>query len=350
MKTETFVILIPGFAENEEDSTCLPSQQLFVNLLKEKFPALNIVIIAFQYPFISHEYNWHRSHVIALGGKGRSKFFRLMLWRKAWKKLKRLNKETKLIGILSFWCGECALIGDRFSKKYGMLHYCWLMGQDAKKENNYVKRIKPLPTTLVAISDFIRKEFSTNHGIQPQQVIPFGIGPAQFPHENMERSIDVLGAGSLISLKQFDVFIEIINRLRKQLPTVNAVIYGKGPEEDRLKQLITAYDLRDRIVLPGETKHSKLLKEMVRTKIFLHTSRYEGLGVVCIEALYAGAHVISFCRPMDKDIPQWHIVDTIDEMAQKAISLLLGHPMEHNPVMPFAMGESVEKIMQLFGK
>jgi glycosyltransferase involved in cell wall biosynthesis len=350
MKPETFVILIPGFAASESDSTCLPSQQLFVKLLKEKFPGLNVVILAFQYPFIPGKYDWHHCRVIALGGKGRSKLFRLLLWKRIWKILKQLNKENNVIGLLSFWCGECALVGHRFSKKYGTPHYCWIRGQDAKKNNNYVSRIKPSAKELVAVSDFIQNEFETNHGIKPQLVIPNGIDTREFPNENSPRDIDVLGAGSLIQLKQFDLFTNVIGKLKKNIPGISAMVCGKGPEENNLKHLINEYDLHNNLVLPGELSHPELLNRMKRSKIFLHTSNYEGFSAVCIEALYAGAKVISFCKPMKQNIPGWYIVNTKEEMLQMALDILSNNSIEYAPVLPYEMQASVEKIMLLFGK
>lgn len=350
MKPETFVILIPGFAASETDSTCLPSQQLFVKLLKEKFPNLNIVVIAFQYPFVSGEYYLYNCRVISLGGKGRSKLFRLILWRKAWVHLKSLNSESRVIGLLSVWCGECALIGKRFSKRYDLRHHCWIQGQDAKKENKYVDRIKPTSIELIALSDFIQIAFERNHGIQPQWVLTPGIDPRQFPKEAIRKDIDVLGAGSLIPLKQFDVFVEIINSLRQEIPAINAMICGKGPEENKLKELIATYSLQNNLSITGELAHPQLLHTMNRASIFLHTSNYEGFGVVCIEALYAGAQVISFCKPMSEAIPNWHIVKTKEEMIEKAKDILLDPSIEYKPVLPYTMQDTIEKMMKLFGK
>jgi len=350
MKPETFVILIPGFAKNETDSTCLPSQQQFIKMLKEKFPALNIVVIAFQYPFISDEYNLHNCRVISLGGKGRSKIFRLMLWRKVWAALKRVNKGNNIVGLLSFWCGECALIGHKFGKKYNIRHHCWIRGQDAKKDNRYVARIKPKANELIALSDFIQREFERNHGVKPQKVIAPGIDTRQFPKENVAKDIDLLGVGSLIPLKQYDVFIDIISSVKQQLPGIKAMICGKGPEENKLRQLIERNSLQNNLSLPGELSHQQVLGQMKRGRIFLHTSNYEGFGVVCLEALYAGATVISFCKPMNEAILHWHIVNSKEEMTRKIMDILQTTSIENDPVLPYTMEGSIEKIMQLFGK
>jgi hypothetical protein len=87
---------------------------------------------------------------------------------------------------------------------------------------------------------------------------------------------------------------------------------------------------------------------MQQCRVFLHTSSYEGLGVVCLEALYAGAQVISFCKPMNTDIPGWHIVNTKEEMAAKAIELLQHKTRNHDAVIPYSMEDAAKKIMRLF--
>jgi len=84
---------------------------------------------------------------------------------------------------------------------------------------------------------------------------------------------------------------------------------------------------------------------MKKTKIMLHTSEYEGFGNVCIEALYAGAHVISFTKPMNEAIPHWHIVATKEEMIIKAFDILQNDQTEYTPVLPFDMNDSAKAFM-----
>src|ERR1700678_2594617 len=96
---DTLVILSPGFPANEADTTCMPPQQIFVKALKEICPGLNIIVLAFQYPFVATEYQWHGVKVIAIGGKSKGKSFRLLTWLKAWLILRKLNEENQVIGL-----------------------------------------------------------------------------------------------------------------------------------------------------------------------------------------------------------------------------------------------------------
>src|SRR4029077_10241981 len=103
---------------------------------------------------------------------------------------------------------------------------------------------------------------------------------------------------------------------------INAMLCGKGAQEMQLQKLILHYQLQNNILLIGEKSHPETLRLMQRTKVFLHTSNYEGFSTVCLEALYAGCHVISFIKPMQHNIDHWHIVQTKEQMLQKALYLL----------------------------
>ncbi|HEY4935186.1 MAG TPA: glycosyltransferase [Puia sp.] len=344
----TLVILTPGFPKDETDTTCLPFLQNFIRGLNEQFPLLHVVILAFDYPFISTSYQWNKNGVISFNGWKKRNFKKLFKWLNIWIRMKKIKRGNNVIGLLGLWCGECAYLGNRFAKRNNLTHFCWIQGQDAKKENKYVSRIKPAAAELIAISDFNQKEFEKNHALRPKYVIPVGISPAEFLGEITIKDIDILGVGSLIPLKQYHLFIEVIYNIKQYFPDIKAVLCGKGPEENKLKMLIAKYDLQKNITLTGELPNVEILKIMNRSKVFSHTSNYEGLSVACMEALGSGCHVISFIKPMEYDIEHWHIVQTIEEMMEKAQFILSDAGTVYKPVLPFTVGESVKNILQLY--
>ena len=350
MKNEkdVFVILTPGFPANERDDTCLPFLQHLIKAINKEFTNVSIIILSFQYPFKAQEYVWNNNIVISFGGKNKGKLLRRILWIKVWGKLKELNNKNNIKGLFSIWLGECALLGKRFGEKYNIVRKTWIVGQDGKPGNKYVMKMKPTGRELIAVSDFIAKEFFTNYSIKPSQTIPNGVDATQFGSAPAERTIDIMGAGSLIILKQYHLFISIILELKKKYPAVESFIAGKGPEKESLQSLITNLQLEDNISLPGEVAHGTLLGLMQRSKIFLHPSSYEGFSMSCLEALYAGCHVISFCKPMEEDIEHWHIVKTKEEMVAKALELLAQPGLEYKAVVPYSIDETAKCIMKLY--
>ena len=346
---KTLIILTPGFPANEDDSTCLPFPQLFVKTLKQLNPSLQIIVFAFQYPFVKSEYDWYGVRVIAFNGQNKGKLNRLLIWNAVWKKLNEIVKENNVTGVLNLWLGECAFVGKYFSKKYKLRSFTWLLGQDARKGNRYFSLIKPVGENLIALSDFIAGEFYRNYKVMPANIIPPGIDTNDYPIQSMVRNIDILGAGSLIPLKQYDVFIRVIASLALNRPNIKTVICGKGPDKARLQKMIDNAGLSANIELCGELSHDDVIKLMQQSKIFLHTSSYEGFGVVFAEALYAGAWVVAFCQPMNIIFKNQHIVETENEMLAKVNELLDNKKLTHESVITYPIETVCKNVLQLYG-
>jgi glycosyltransferase involved in cell wall biosynthesis len=344
----TLIILSPGFAANEEDTTRLPPQQVFVKALNRNFPSLQIIILAFQYPRFKKQYKWFGNDVISFNGADKRRFFRVLLWIRVHNVLKKLHRQNNITGLLSFWCTECALVGRRFTEKHKLKMVCWILGQDAKKNNIYIRLIKPAPHELIALSDLVAEVFFKNHGIKPAYVITNGIDVNMFSKCEQPRTIDIMGAGSLIPIKRYDIFIEVVAAIKKVFPFVSSILCGSGPEENTLKEITHQRNLEKNITYAGKKPHTQVLALMQQSKIFLHPSSYEGFGVVCLEALYAGAHVISFCKPMIKNIDHWHIVESKEEMVKKTLEILCDRQAEYEPVLVSSIDESAKAVMRIF--
>ncbi len=342
------MVLSPAFPQDESDSVWVPSKQLFVKKMKEHFPGLHIVVLSFNYPHHTGTYTWHGVEVTSFNGMYNRKINRLLLWCRVWRKLKKIHRQQHIIGIFSFWCGECALVGRHFARRHRLRHYCWISGMDAWKNNKLVKLIRPSAKELVAMSGFLVKEFEKNHGIRPARVIQIGIDPSAFPRANPVRDIDLIGVGSLSPFKHYDQFIRIVKEISKVIPDVKAVICGGGSERAALEELIEKLNMGKTITLLGYRPHEETLQWMQRSKILLHTSSYEGFGAVFLEALYAGSRVISFCYPLEKAVPHWDIVKNTDEMTATALSILQDGETDHSPVLVNRMDDTAHAIMKLF--
>lgn len=342
------MILSPGFPENEEDTTCLSHLQTFIRAIQRARPDLTLIILTFQYPFFSKEYLWNGIRVISFGNKYNNRALNLFTGLRVWLSLKRLNKGYQIIGLLSFWFGKCALVGSDFAKKYNYKHYCWVLGQDAKPANKYLKKVKPGSESLIIVSDFIAQSLYKNYGIRPLHIIPMGIEPALFNTEDTPRDIDILGVGSLTALKQYTVFLEVITLLKVKLPGIKAAICGEGPQTELLVSMVKTLGIENNISFIGSIPHVEALAIMKKAKILLHPSNYEGFSTVCMEALYAGAKVISFIKPMAFDIQNWHIAADKKEMANIAVNILQDTQTEYQPGLPYAVYDCAKAITNLF--
>lgn len=346
---KTLFVISPAFPPDtsDEHSPWVPAQQLFIRALNRCFPSLEVIVFTMHYPDFAGVYDWHGNDVHSFAGNRYKKLKKLLLFGKMWWQMFRLKRarKNKIAGIISFWGNECSFVGTYFGRATGLQHLCWICGQDARATNFWVKWIRPKPGELVAMSDFLAVEFHKNHGIQPQYIFPDAIDPALFPVQNFERTWDILGVGSLIPLKRYELFIEIVEQLKKTFPHIKTAICGDGSERLALEGLIQSKNLEDNVVLLGWVPHKGVLELMKKSKMLLHTSGYEGFGNVCIEALYAGTQVLGFTRAMDVEIENWHIVASKEEMVEKAMDILKDGTFSHTPVLPFHIDDTVKAFM-----
>lgn len=343
----TFVILTPGFPSSEADTVCLPALQHFVRGLHDVDPGLNIFILTFQYPYRTSTYQWHGATVMSFGGRNREGFYRWHLRRRIDRALRQIHDQSNLTGLLSLWYGECAWVGKTFAERHNVKHFCWIRGQDALPVNKYPRRLPPGGHELIALSDALQDEFERNHRVRPVHVINPGINDACFTR-SAGRTIDLMAAGSLIPLKQFDHFIGIVAAIKRSMPSIRALLAGEGRERKRLERMIADHHLENNLQLLGERPYPEVLALMQQSKIFLHPSSYEGFSGVCLEAIAAGAAVVSYHQPMKYPVNNWHIVRDANDMQAKTLEIL------HNPGAitptpnPFPIRDTVSRVMNLF--
>lgn len=96
--------------------------------------------------------------------------------------------------------------------------------------------------------------------------------------------------GRLTPQKGFDVLIRAAANLPAQ-PDWRLDIYGDGPQRDVLQALINKHELGGRVILHGHTDRPHAALEAADALVL--SSRYEGFGLVIIEAMMHGVQIIA---------------------------------------------------------
>ncbi len=344
-KQTHIVFLTPGFAQNEQDTTTIPAMQLYIKALKEQVPNLRITIISFQFPFTNEKYKWFGCDVIPLKGRN-SKLKRIFIWNKVFTILNIVNKENPISILHSFWLGECAFVGNLFSKKHNINHICTLMGQDVLKNNYYLKLLPIQKMKLICVSDFQQKQLYKSHILQ-SRVIPWGIHGAYFSNEKT-KTIDIIGVGSLIPLKNYELFIEVIFEINKKNP-IKVVLIGNGIQKEYLEEKIKKLQLENTISLTGLLPYNKTLNYISQSKILLHPSNYESFGMVFAEALQCKTRIVSKEVGCAFAFENWHICSSKDEMIVACLDAL-SIPFSGNFKQPFTIENTVENYLKIYNE
>lgn len=113
--------------------------------------------------------------------------------------------------------------------------------------------------------------------------------PLQHRRPRLAGVARLVSIGSLNSRKGFDVALRAIARLGNKVERYT--ILGEGPERERLERLVQELGLKDKVQLPGHC--DEVAAYLYEADLGLIPSRWEGFGLVAVEALSTGLPLVA---------------------------------------------------------
>ena len=185
------------------------------------------------------------------------------------------------------------------------------IGPELKKHYEY--QLEQLDSTVVLCQfDAQQYHFPTKVIYNPLTLIPGDLSKGT--------SKKFLAVGRFSHLhKGFDLLIEAFRIFAKNNKEWALDIVGEGMEEPLYRQLIKKYKLEDRITIHPFTNH--IQQYYSDAQVYVLSSRWEGFGLVLVEAMAHGLPVISSNLPTSQEIMgDWGLYyenGNIDQLAQK---------------------------------
>jgi glycosyltransferase involved in cell wall biosynthesis len=221
-------------------------------------------------------------------------------------------------------------------------------------------------TAIQAISSFLLT-WAQQLGFTGQgEVIPNGVNTTLFARDF---SADEIGAmKTTLGKKEGDVFLVTTSRLVHknaideviralvQLPkNISFLIYGIGPDEEKLRALAKELNVESRARFMGQIGHAEMPLMLRACDIFTRPSRSEGMGNSFIEAMATGIPVIATqqggisdflfdaSQNPEKEPTGWAVgVDSPEQIAA-AVEDILANPAQVERVTQTAKAMVIEK-------
>lgn len=204
-------------------------------------------------------------------------------------RLATLNKDlnnTKLIG----WIHNSfeALFGDNSHYYIG-----------AKRKRHYIYQFRKLDH-VVLLCNYDASCYNNYDPLFKPTVIynPLTLDPGNTSNGDTKR---LLAVGRFSKQhKGFDLLIEAFRFFSKNNQEWNLDIVGEGEEEELYKSLIKKYELKNKIFIHPFTNHIQDFYS--NAQVYVLSSRWEGFGLVLVEAMAHGLPIVSSDLPTSKEI------------------------------------------------
>lgn len=152
---------------------------------------------------------------------------------------------------------------------------------------------------IVAISEAVR-EFHIRAGLPANKLVTIHYGLDEAPAAPSELTPGeagipeqaplVLAVGRLIEQKDHATLLRAFARVHRQVPDARLAVLGWGPLEQQTKALAAQLGIADVVFLGGRIEPRDWLD---RAEVFAHTSRWEGFGIVLLEAMLSGLPIVA---------------------------------------------------------
>jgi glycosyltransferase involved in cell wall biosynthesis len=197
-------------------------------------------------------------------------------------------------------------------------------------------------------------------------LVPNAVNTEHFSHAYRPEEIGAMQ--ERLGKKPDDVFVVTTSRLVHKngiddviramalLPSnVSFIIYGIGPDEEKLKSLARELQIENRIRFMGQIGHAEMPLALKACDIFTRPSRSEGMGNSFIEAMAAELPVIATQeggiadflfdakRNPEQDTTGWAVDSDSPEQIAEAVKDILAHPEQVEKVKKIAKKLSIEK-------
>ncbi|HVC40222.1 MAG TPA: glycosyltransferase family 4 protein [Candidatus Dormibacteraeota bacterium] len=147
---------------------------------------------------------------------------------------------------------------------------------------------------VISISPSTASSLAADYAVPADKisVIPVGIDTEWLrPDGGYQERDTLLFVGRLVPIKGVPQFIAAFRELSQKFPRLRAEICGEGPLYEAAQA--AAPDFNGRLLVRGRVSESELARSYQRALLLVVPSRYEGLGVVALEAMASGTPVLA---------------------------------------------------------
>ena len=218
---------------------------------------------------------------------------------KSLKRFKKLHREVNPDFVHAHYASSYGLLGALLKPKRFFIS---VWGSDVYE---FPKRSFIHKAVFKWVINKTSKLFSTSKSMKIElqkytskdiNVIPFGIDLSLFKEPEKKNQDKTFVIGTIKSLEKIygiDILLNAFSEFRKKVPNSKCIIYGKGTEENGLKELAQKLNIESDVEFKGFIVNNEVPKAISQLDVFCVLSRQESFGVAAVEASACGVPIVA---------------------------------------------------------
>ncbi len=142
---------------------------------------------------------------------------------------------------------------------------------------------------LVCVSEFLYRAAAAAQTATTVHLIPYGVPIPARAADVSTGTLRLIYVGRLVEeQKQILSVTRALCRVVRELQGTEAVIYGNGPDRERVRRCLEEEKVGERVRLGGQIDNADIQRVMAEASVLVLLSDYEGLPIALLEAMACG--------------------------------------------------------------